>query len=62
MKDLNIQDALLSSNKLLSIQLETIAKSLEAREVAHLSPKTNCDICEQAHGSGACLPASLGFS
>jgi hypothetical protein len=61
MIDLNTQDALLASNKLLSIQLETLAKRLEAREVAHLSAKTNCDIYEQAHESGACLPASLGF-
>ena len=41
MINLNTQDALLASNKLLSIQLETIAKRLEAREVAHLSRKTN---------------------
>jgi len=34
---------------------------MEARDVAHLSVETNCDICEQAHESGACLPASLGF-
>jgi hypothetical protein len=62
MIDLNTQDALLASNKLLSIQLETIAKRLEAREVAHLYAKTNCEICEQAHENGACLPTSLGFS
>jgi hypothetical protein len=60
MIDLNTQDALLATNKLLSIQLETIAKRLEALEVAHLSAKTNCDICEQAHENGAWLPASLG--
>ena len=52
----------LGRNKLLSIQLEIIAKRLEAREVAQLSPKTNCNICEQAHESDACLPESLGFS
>ena len=62
MIDLNTQDALLSSNKLLYIQLETIAKRLEAREVAHLSAQANCEICEQAHENGACLPTSLGFS
>lgn len=60
MIDLNTQDALLASNKLLSIQLETIAKRLEARQVARLSAKTNCEICEQAHESGACLPLLLG--
>jgi hypothetical protein len=37
MIDLNTRNALLASNKLLSIQLETIAKRLEAREVAQLS-------------------------
>jgi len=62
MIDQNIQDALLSSNKLLSIQLETLAKRLEARKVAHLYSKTNCHVCDQAHESGACLPASLRFS
>ena len=62
MIDLNTQDVLLASNKLLNIQLESIAKMLEAREVAHLFAKTNSEICEQAHESGACLPASLGFS
>jgi len=61
MIDLNTRDALLASNKLLSIQLDIIAKRLEAREVAHLSAKTNCEICEQAHENGACLPTSLGF-
>jgi len=60
--DQNTQDDLLARNKLLSIQLETIAKRLEVREVGHLSAKTNCDICEQAHESAACFPASLGFS
>jgi len=60
--DLNTQDALLARNKLLIIQLETLAKRLEAREVAHLSAKTNCDIYKHAHESGVCLPASLGFS
>jgi len=62
MIDLNTQDALLASNKLLNIQLETIEKRLEAREVAYLSTKTNCEICEQAHENGAFLPTSLGFS
>jgi len=62
MIDLNTQDALISSDKLLNIQLETITKRLEAREVAQLSANTNCDICEQAHERGACLPASLRFS
>jgi len=59
---LKTQDALLASNKLLSIQLETLAKRLEAREVAQLSAKVTCDFQEKAHESGACLPASLGFS
>jgi hypothetical protein len=59
MIDLNTQDALLASIKLLIIQLETIVKRLEAHEVANLSAKTNC---EQAHENGACLPTSLGFS
>jgi len=62
MIDLNTQDALLASNKLHKIQLESIAKRLEAREVAHLFAKTNCEICEQAHESSVCLPTSLGFS
>jgi len=46
MIDLNTQDNLLASKKLLNIQLETLAKRLEAYEVAHLSEKTNCDIYE----------------
>ena len=62
MIDLNTQDDLLASNKLLSVQLETRAKRLEDREVAHLSAKTNRDIFEQSHESGACLPTSLEFS
>jgi len=62
MIDLNTQDALLARNKLLNIQLKTIAKRLEAREVAQLSAKANCDICEQAHESGVCIPTSFGFS
>jgi len=35
MIDINTQDALLASNKLLSIQLETLTKRLEAREVCN---------------------------
>ena len=35
MIDINMQDALLASNKLLNIQLETLTKRLEAREVCH---------------------------
>jgi len=62
MIDLNTQDALLASTKLLSIQLETVTKRLEAREVAQLYAKTICDFREKAHESGACLPASLRFS
>jgi len=41
MIDLNTQDALLVSNKLLSIQLETTSKRLEAREDSQLSANTN---------------------
>ena len=59
---INIQDALLASNKLLSLQLETIAKRLEAREVTKLSARNTCDFWEQAHESGACLSISLGLS
>jgi len=62
MIDLNTQDALLASNKLLILQLETIAKKLEAREGAKPSARNTCDFCEQAHESGACLPTSLGLS
>lgn len=52
----------LARNKLLNIQLETIAKRLEALEFAQLSANTNCNIREQAHESDACKPESLGFS
>lgn len=48
MIDLNARDALLAINKLLSLQLETLAKRLEARGVAQLSAKVTCDLCEQA--------------
>jgi len=36
MSDLNTHDALIASNKLLSIKLETIPKRLDARDVAQL--------------------------
>jgi len=62
MIDLNTQDVLLASNKLLRLQLEMIAKKMEAREVAKLSARNTYDLCEQAHESGACLPTVLGLS
>jgi len=39
MIELDTQDVLLTSNKLLSIQIETLAKNLDAREVAQLPTK-----------------------
>jgi hypothetical protein len=60
MIDLKNQGVLLASNKLLNIQLETLAKRLEAREVAQLSVKAYCNVCEQTHESDACLRESLG--
>jgi hypothetical protein len=62
MINLNTKDALLSSNKLPRLQLETIAKKLEAREVAKISAKCTCDLCEQSHESRACLPTNLKLS
>lgn len=62
MIDMNTQDALLASNKLLRIQIETLEKKLDAREVAQLSAKATCDFCEQAHKSRSCLLASLRLS
>jgi len=59
---MNTQDALLANNKLPSIQIETLAKKLDAREVAQLSAKATCDFCEQADESGSCLLASFGLS
>jgi len=49
MIDLNIQDDLLASNKLLNVQIETLAKRLEARKVAQLSAKSICDFSKQAY-------------
>jgi len=44
MMELDTHEALLASNKLLSIQLETIVKRLEVRDVAQLS--SNGTICD----------------
>jgi len=60
---LETHDVLLASHKLLSDNLEAIAKKFEAQEVAKLS--TNiivCDFFEQSHKSGACLLSGLGLS
>lgn len=54
--------SVLASKKLLNIQQETIAKRLEAKEASQLSAKVTCAFSEQAHESGACIPASLGLS
>ncbi|AET02979.1 hypothetical protein MTR_8g060460 [Medicago truncatula] len=62
MIDLNTQDALLASNKVFNIQLHTLSKRLDAREVGQLYAIVTCDLCWQAHESGACLPASFGLS
>jgi hypothetical protein len=60
---LEIHDALLERNKLLSDKIDALAKRLEAQEVAKLSINgVSCDFCEQAHESGVCLPDSLGLS
>lgn len=58
--DLHTQDDLLSSNELLIIQLETLAKRFDTREVAQLSTTMTHDFCEHAHERG--LPANLGLS
>jgi hypothetical protein len=62
MIDLNAQDSLHASTKHLIIQLETLAKRLEAHEVAQLSTNATCDFCEQANESGVRLLISLGLS
>jgi len=62
MININTEDDLLASNKVLSLQPETIAKNLEARAAAKLSAKSKCDLCEQAHKSEECLPTSLKLS
>lgn len=60
---LETQDVLRSSKKLLSIQLEAIAKKLKAQEVANISSNGEVyDLCEKAHERDACLPASFGLS
>jgi len=60
---LDTHESLLASNKLISIQMEAIAKKLEAQEVASLSFNgVVCDFWEQSHKSGACLSTSLGLS
>jgi len=43
---MNTQYSLLAGNKLRSIQIETLAKKLDGREVAQLSVKATCDFCE----------------
>jgi len=61
MININTKDVLFSSNKLLIIQLETMAKRLDARKVGQLSATFICDYYEQAYESGVCLPTSLGL-
>jgi len=47
----------------LAKRIDKIVKKLEARKVAKLSTNIiGSDFCEQAHETGACLPASLGLS
>jgi len=57
--DLETHDTLFASNKLLSAQLETIKKKLELAQLS--SHSLSCELCEQPHKSGVCLPQSLGL-
>jgi hypothetical protein len=46
-----------------SIQIETISKKSEAETLFQISSKgLGCDLCEQTHASGTCIPTSLGLS
>lgn len=55
-------DALLASNKLPSIQIETSLKKLEVMKAELSSNGFVCDLCEQAYANGTYLPTSLGLS
>lgn len=64
--DLETHDMLLASNKLLSAQLKQNykkKKKMEAKKLEQLSSHgLSCELCEQTHRSGVCLPQSLGLS
>jgi len=55
--------ALLARNKFMNIQLETISKKLDAREMTQFSSNDLFgDFFVQGHGSDTCFPKCLGSS